>query len=109
MDFVASKFDIKSFARKLNKSKEADEQEKPNIYLHYVSIKDLKPCFLKMYSDLIKHDGMINIREVDFGSFEMYDLDDFYTFLETGNHEIFDFGETFLSFKSAVTSKPVFI
>ena len=108
MDFSVSKFDIKGFTRKLQKAKKAREPVERDVYQEYVRLQDLNEAFLKMYSDLLKH-GAVNIREVDFDSFEHYDLNDFYNFLESYDHGIFDFGETMAAFKPAITAKPVFI
>ena len=108
MDFSASKFDVKCLARKLSKTKEVVEPKERDFDPERIGLEDLNESFLKMYSDLHKHES-INIREVDFGSFDVYDLDDFYTFLETYDHRMFNFGEAMLSFIPATVSKPVFI
>ena len=112
MDLSVSKFDLKGFARKLQRAKQAREPEEPDIYQDYTRLQDLNETFLKMYSDLLKQ-GAVNIRNVDFDGFEYYDLNDFYNFLETYNHGIFNFGETMAAFTPAVTpavtAKPVFI
>ena len=108
MDFITSKFDVKKFTKKLMKSKDAASAAERYDYEEYVGLEDLNESFIKMYSDLHKHEA-VNIREIDFGSFDFYALDDFYTFLEKYDHRMFDFGEIILSFIPATVNKPVFI
>ena len=108
MDSFVCTFDTKRFVQRLKRAPAAKEPEPRDIYQEYTGLKDLNECFYKMYSDLLKHDA-VNIREVDLGGFEYYELEDFFNFLETYDHDLFDFGNFVLSFKSLVITKPIFI